>query len=76
MAYDFHGKWENTVGHNAPMHAPSTDSEYRKQLSVTNAANMWVFISIINDIPSFVFFHVFFTRRLRILIPFGNVYSI
>jgi len=42
MAYDFHGKWENTVGHNAPMHAPSSDSEYRKQLSVTNAANIWV----------------------------------
>jgi len=42
MAYDFHGKWENTVGHNAPMHAPSSDSAYRKQLSVTNAANIWV----------------------------------
>ncbi|KAF2367004.1 Glycoside hydrolase family 18 catalytic domain [Trinorchestia longiramus] len=41
MAYDFHGKWENTVGHNAPMYAPSSDSEYRKQLSVTNAARIW-----------------------------------
>lgn len=41
MAYDFHGKWENTVGHNAPMYAPSSDSEYRKQLSVTNAAKIW-----------------------------------
>ncbi|XP_018011730.1 probable chitinase 10 isoform X2 [Hyalella azteca] len=41
MAYDFHGKWENTVGHNAPMYAPSSDSEYRKQLSVSNAARIW-----------------------------------
>uniref|UniRef100_A0A2P2HWQ1 Chitinase 3 n=1 Tax=Hirondellea gigas TaxID=1518452 RepID=A0A2P2HWQ1_9CRUS len=41
MSYDFHGKWEKTVGHNAPMDAPSTDSEYRKQLSVINAARIW-----------------------------------
>ncbi|XP_011185448.2 probable chitinase 10 isoform X2 [Zeugodacus cucurbitae] len=42
MAYDFHGKWERETGHNAPLYAPSTDSEWRKQLSVDNAANMWV----------------------------------
>ena len=40
MAYDFHGKWENTVGHNAPMYAPSSDSEWRKQLSVTYASEL------------------------------------
>ncbi|XP_059216028.1 probable chitinase 10 [Stomoxys calcitrans] len=42
MAYDFHGKWERETGHNAPLYAPSTDSEWRKQLSVDNAATMWV----------------------------------
>lgn len=42
MAYDFHGKWEKETGHNAPLYAPSTDSEWRKQLSVDNAANLWV----------------------------------
>ncbi|KAK6643069.1 hypothetical protein RUM43_004572 [Polyplax serrata] len=42
MAYDFHGKWERETGHNAPLHAPSSDSEWRKQLSVENAAGMWV----------------------------------
>nr|CAD7454426.1 unnamed protein product [Timema tahoe] len=42
MAYDFHGKWERETGHNAPLYAPSTDSEWRKQLSVDHAANMWV----------------------------------
>jgi Chitinase len=42
MAYDFHGKWESQVGHNAPLRSPSSDSEWRKQLSVENAANMWV----------------------------------
>ncbi|XP_068223063.1 LOW QUALITY PROTEIN: probable chitinase 10 [Palaemon carinicauda] len=41
MAYDFHGKWENTVGHNAPLYAPSIDTEWRKQLSVDHASNLW-----------------------------------
>ncbi|XP_065076861.1 probable chitinase 10 [Ochlerotatus camptorhynchus] len=42
MAYDFHGKWERETGHNAPLYAPSTDSEWRKQLSVDYAASLWV----------------------------------
>ena len=42
MAYDFHGKWENTVGHNAPLYAPSSDSAWRKQLSVDAATKLWV----------------------------------
>ncbi|XP_058457279.1 probable chitinase 10 [Malaya genurostris] len=42
MAYDFHGKWERETGHNAPLYAPSSDSEWRKQLSVDFAANLWV----------------------------------
>lgn len=42
MAYDFHGKWERETGHNAPLYAPSSDSEWRKQLSVEHAASMWV----------------------------------
>ncbi|CAG0887236.1 unnamed protein product [Cyprideis torosa] len=42
MAYDFHGKWERQTGHNAPLFAPSSDSEWRKQLSVSAAAEMWV----------------------------------
>ena len=42
MAYDFHGKWEKQTGHNAPLYAPSSDSEWRKQLSVAFAAKMWV----------------------------------
>ncbi len=42
MAYDFHGKWEKQTGHNAPLYAPSSDSEWRKQLSVSFAAQMWV----------------------------------
>lgn len=41
MAYDFHGKWESQAGHNAPLNAPSSDSEWRKQLSVDFAAKMW-----------------------------------
>jgi len=41
MAYDFHGKWEAQAGHNAPLFAPSSDSEWRKQLSVDHASNLW-----------------------------------
>ncbi|XP_001604515.2 probable chitinase 10 [Nasonia vitripennis] len=42
MAYDFHGKWERETGHNAPLYASSLDSEWQKQLSVDNAASLWV----------------------------------
>lgn len=42
MAYDFHGKWERETGHNAPLYASSLDSEWQKQLSVDNAASIWV----------------------------------
>lgn len=42
MAYDFHGKWERETGHNAPLYSSSLDSEWQKQLSVDNAASMWV----------------------------------
>ncbi|KAJ3624357.1 hypothetical protein MTP99_017991 [Tenebrio molitor] len=42
MAYDFHGKWERETGHNAPLHSPSSDSQYQKQLNVEHAANLWV----------------------------------
>ena len=42
MAYDFHGKWEKETGHNAPLYAHSSDSEWRKQLSVDHASNLWV----------------------------------
>lgn len=42
MAYDFHGKWERETGHNAPLYSHSSDSEWRKQLSVDHAANLWV----------------------------------
>jgi len=42
MAYDFHGKWERETGHNAPLYSSSLDSEWQKQLSVDNAATMWV----------------------------------
>ncbi|CAH1391338.1 unnamed protein product [Nezara viridula] len=41
MAYDFHGKWERETGHNAPLYSPSSDSEWRKQLSVSAAAELW-----------------------------------
>ncbi|KAF7989656.1 hypothetical protein HCN44_008330 [Aphidius gifuensis] len=42
MAYDAHGKWERETGHNALLYSSSLDSEWQKQLSVDNAAAMWV----------------------------------
>lgn len=57
MAYDFHGKWERETGHNAPLYAPSSDSEWRKQLSVDNAAKLWVKLGECLNEP--LSFHIF-----------------
>ena len=51
MAYDFHGKWESQAGHNAPLYAPSSDSQGRKQLSVSFAAQMWTRYIKLKAIP-------------------------
>ncbi len=42
MTFDFHGKWENQTGHNAPLYAPSSDSGLRAQQSVSVAAERWM----------------------------------
>ncbi|RWS12690.1 hypothetical protein B4U79_14591 [Dinothrombium tinctorium] len=41
MSYDFHGKWESKTGHNAPLYALSTESEWRKQLSMESGVKLW-----------------------------------
>ena len=37
MTYDFHGQWENTVGHNAPLFPLEVTSSYNKKLTVVSA---------------------------------------
>lgn len=34
MSYDFHGKWEKQTGHNSPLFALSSETEWRKMLSM------------------------------------------
>ncbi|XP_027204331.1 chitinase 7 isoform X2 [Dermatophagoides pteronyssinus] len=41
MSYDFHGKWEPKTGHNAPLYALSTESDWRKQLTMEYGVKMW-----------------------------------
>lgn len=41
MSYDFHGKWEPKTGHNAPLFASASESEWRKQLSMDAGVKLW-----------------------------------
>ncbi|CAG2180578.1 unnamed protein product, partial [Oppiella nova] len=41
MSYDFHGKWEPKTGHNAPLFSMSSETEWRKQLSLEFGVKMW-----------------------------------
>lgn len=42
MAYDFHGSWEKSTGHNAPLYARPDESEDQKILNVDYAINYWI----------------------------------
>ncbi|GFT87735.1 chitotriosidase-1, partial [Nephila pilipes] len=41
MSYDFHGKWESQTGHNSPLYALSTESQWRKQLCMEFGVKLW-----------------------------------
>lgn len=41
MAYDFHGKWEPKTGHNAPLFSLSSETEWRKMLSIEYSIKLW-----------------------------------
>ena len=42
MTYDFHGQWEDTVGHNSPLFPLNSASTFQKKLTVDYAAKEWV----------------------------------
>ncbi|XP_012253211.2 chitinase-3-like protein 1 [Athalia rosae] len=43
MTYDFHGSWDATTGHNAPLYASARDiSELQKQLNINAAVRYWL----------------------------------
>lgn len=41
MSYDFHGKWEPKTGHNAPLYAIPTETDWRKQLTLDYGVKLW-----------------------------------
>ncbi|XP_022669699.1 probable chitinase 10 isoform X2 [Varroa jacobsoni] len=41
MSYDFHGKWEKQTGHNSPLFALSSETEWRKMLSMDYGVRKW-----------------------------------
>ncbi|XP_076366400.1 putative chitinase 10 [Tachypleus tridentatus] len=42
MTYDFHGDWENQVGHNSPLFALQSASRHQSKLTVDYSAAEWV----------------------------------
>lgn len=42
LTYDFHGDWERQVGHNSPLFALESSSNYQKKLTVDYSASEWV----------------------------------
>ncbi|KAK9891188.1 hypothetical protein WA026_013504, partial [Henosepilachna vigintioctopunctata] len=42
MTYDYHGTWEQYVGHNAPLHRSSLDTGNNTRLSVSSGLNYWL----------------------------------
>ncbi len=41
MAYDFHGSWEGTIGHNSPLFPLESANSTQKKLTVDSAAKEW-----------------------------------
>ena len=41
MTYDFHGQWEEVVGHNSPLFPLNSASSFQKKLTVDFAAKEW-----------------------------------
>ena len=50
MTYDFHGQWENQVGHNSPLFPLNAASNFQKKLTVDFSAKEWVKQGKENDI--------------------------
>ncbi|RWS29883.1 Sar s 18 allergen (chitinase-like protein) [Leptotrombidium deliense] len=42
MTYDFHGDWEQSVGHNSPLFPLNSASSYQKKLTVDFSVSEWV----------------------------------
>ena len=42
MTYDFHGDWEQVVGHNSPLFPLNSASAYQKKLTVDFSVSEWV----------------------------------
>lgn len=42
MTYDFHGQWENQVGHNSPLFPLNSASNFQKKLTVDYSAKEWI----------------------------------
>jgi len=42
MSYDFHGDWEQAVGHNSPLFSLAASSDYMRKLTVDHSVAEWV----------------------------------
>lgn len=51
MAYDFHGGWDKTTGHNSPLHARPEETGTQKTLNVVGGNKCFYLSQVSEDIP-------------------------
>lgn len=64
MTYDFHGSWDDTIGHHAQMYPHQSDSIYIRELNCASAVVYWISMGVSSN-------------KINLGIPtYGNVFHL